>query len=191
MSHTKLGGVGIAMAATAALIFGITSIGLSASAEPAQPIDVLQVLTTPVGIEDAVPAEIELSALSESPINKESVRFVGATDDASFWVAVNDRDEVCFVSWLPAAEVAAAACAPASVVEQRGILLGLAGDESRGDPSVVGVLLPDSVRPVGDEVWREVGENLIVADAADAEDHRVTLDRDPGEQGGPVEIEQP
>lgn len=139
--------VAVGIVAAVAVGIGATAAIGGVNESPARAEELVPALASAQGAADRLPQDVDVT--DQANLRPESSRLIGERDLASYWVARNDRDEICFVLRLaPAADghpgdagIMGVSCGTAAEFAEDGISLRLGG----GDGGVVAHLLPPVV----------------------------------------------
>lgn len=161
----------LCIAGSLALILGTLVVSQATTA--AAQLSVAREIVSDFGSPTSLPIEIDGSQHGSGGLQLDTVRQVGVSASAEYYVALDQRMEVCLVALERKSEFTASACAAPDAVASGQLGLRYGGSLIQGSEVH---LLPDGARldhmPAG---WNVVGENLLVAVTADAQAFTVEL----------------
>ena len=145
--YTYSGGAAVSIAVIVALI-GVNGAEAGTTATVPTPIAVNSSIEKDTGTDalsrsfdktDTPPVSIQFDELGVGGISSTTVRFVGASDAASFWVGLDKEDHVCLIATFEDAELGASSCSSLEAYGQYGLSL----QSSAGELAAEGYLVPD------------------------------------------------
>ncbi len=136
--------IALSIVASAAAGFGATSAWATGNAGPDA---YLQALSRPGTSIDQLPPNKDGDLYFEGAgLRYESTRYLGATAAARFWVAINEREQICLVNILTATGGASMSCVTAHQFGKSGVSSSVTSVNETGEEGYVeAYLIPDSL----------------------------------------------
>ncbi|MGE3447827.1 MAG: hypothetical protein AB7H92_09640 [Microbacteriaceae bacterium] len=177
MTRRMLLSTGTAVLAGAAIaVSGI----VASTAGSVDPGAVVSVLDAPRSARDALP---QAFPASDFGIRAQTARWLGSDGPRDYWVALDDKRDVCILVSLGPRDTIGGACNSVSRIAASGQLVGVQGLDG---VTYVAQLLPDAAAvpaAIGGG-WSKVSDNLVVG-VADASAVEVSI---PVAGGGEIEL---
>jgi hypothetical protein len=133
-----------------------------ASAEERSPASLLSILGNTGVNADKLPQTVDPAELGVTGVDPLSSRYLGETDSARFWVAIDRNGQPCLVMELVDDDVVASTCRATAALEKEGIGLQAYGPTSAAEA----YLVPDGATLQGDGLER-LSLNLVTVDPLD------------------------
>lgn len=162
--HALIKGLVLSAAVVAVPIVLLSANSAMANYTPAS--EVIDQLGRAMVARDALPDSVPVEDFGSNGLRSETSRLIGTDGKRSFWVAVDNGDNLCFIVSLgDVNHTIGSACNRPDRIAAAGQTLGLQGEDG---VTYVAVLLPDSAREsdIGGD-WKLVGRNVAISLADD------------------------